>query len=720
MKNTLPDVLPSLRKSICIYEGGIDYKGAPTWVIEDTLNNQYFHIDWKSYQIIKHWQRSSQALIAQIKSRCHIEISEQRIIDMLQFLLRNALVHQSYEQISALYHLKEKQTSQSIWLKLAKNYLFFRIPVLHPEKMLNQLYAYIGWLLSKRFFYFMMFLLILAIIQLQSLWESFTHSLFELFSFEYIIIFLLALLLAKSIHELGHALASKKYGLKVPTIGVAFLVLFPMLYTDTQQSWKVKDSKNRLKISIAGIWMELYVAIIALWLWMLLPDGAFKSACFFLATYSLLTSILINISPFLRFDGYYVLSDLMAMRNLQTRSFALTRWRLREILFGFGFLPPELFSKGKARLLILYAFMTWLYRFILFLAIAFIVYHLFFKALGIVLFLLEIYFFILKPIVNEISKWLQMKESIKWNKNTRMFLWIIILLIVLCFIPFSSSIHLPATLSYYNKVIFTPENAQIKRVFVENNERVTKGEPLLSLSMPDLDYQKEKLIAQKNALVIKLRNIGVYQSQNTNKAIIQSELDQITHALQTIEKKQATLNIKSPVSGVITGFQSGIKNGLWLKKNQAMFSVYKPNEIKITAYINESELRYLKEGTEGYFIPNNFALGRIKVQLRHIATYPVSHINEKWTGYNYYGSAPLSLQSYHASIYGGSIPTTESKEGIEAVSNMYQVSFVILDRETHHHFPTQKGRIFLYTQRSSLAVRLYQYLYVFWHKVVVF
>jgi putative peptide zinc metalloprotease protein len=93
-----------------------------------------------------------------------------------------------------------------------------------------------------------------------------------------------ALLLAKTAHELGHAFTAKRYGLRVPTMGVAFLVFWPVLYTDTTEAWKLTERKQRLAISAAGISAELIIAVIALLLWGIFPDGPARSAIFVVAT----------------------------------------------------------------------------------------------------------------------------------------------------------------------------------------------------------------------------------------------------------------------------------------------------------------------------------------------------------------------------------------------------------------------------------------------------
>ena len=109
-------------------------------------------------------------------------------------------------------------------------------------------------------------------------------------------------------------------------------------------------------------------------------------------------SLAINLNPFMRFDGYYILADLMRIENLQSRSFNLGVWRLREILFASGAPCPEPLPPRTVRWLAIYAWLTWLVRLVTFTGIALAVYAYFFKLLGIVLFLFEIVYFVARPI----------------------------------------------------------------------------------------------------------------------------------------------------------------------------------------------------------------------------------------------------------------------------------------------------------------------------------
>src|SRR5690606_21301466 len=120
---------------------------------------------------------------------------------------------------------------------------------------------------------------------------------------------------------------------------------------------------------------------------------------------------LVNLNPLMRFDGYFLFSDLVRMPNLEARGHAMGRWHLRRLLFGLADPRPE---PGRSWL-VGYAYAIWTYRLFLFLGIALAVYFLFFKALGIVLFLVEIVYFIGAPVFREARKWVDRFPEFRTN-----------------------------------------------------------------------------------------------------------------------------------------------------------------------------------------------------------------------------------------------------------------------------------------------------------------
>lgn len=491
---TLPETLPTLRQDIKIEEGGIDFNGKPTWVIQDLSNGHFFHIGWQEHEMLSHWRSSkSTDYLKTLKKKSLADISEQTLIDFILFLSQNFLIEQPFLLMQEKNNERLKKQNSTHWfIVLAKTYLFFRIPLIKPNDFLNKSYPYFSWLFNKTFVTFMAIFFLVTLTVLSQSWHAYHTTFFQVTGISFFAFYFGSLAIAKVAHEFGHAFACKRYQLNVASMGVAFLVMFPMLYTDTSESWKIKDPKARIIVPLAGVWVEFCLAILAFWCWLFLNDGPLKSVCFFLSSYSLLTTLLINISPFLRFDGYHVLSDLLGMRNLQTRAFALANWWSREKLFNFNLEPPEYFTHKKLKMVLLYALITWVYRFVLFMGIALLVYYLFFKVLGIILFVIEIIYFILAPIASEMAVWWKMRKQMTLNRNSIATATVACLSLLMLFIPWQTTVSLPATLSLKNKIIFTKDAAQVEAVFIKQGEEVQKNQRLAKLHSPELSHQLKR------------------------------------------------------------------------------------------------------------------------------------------------------------------------------------------------------------------------------------
>jgi putative peptide zinc metalloprotease protein len=280
---------------------------------------------------------------------------------------------------------------------------------------------------------------------------------------------------------LGHALTTVRYGCHVPSMGIAVMLGAPVLYTDTSDSWRLGRRNERLAIVFAGVAAELIIATAAILVWSFLTDGLARDLCFALATTSIALSITINLNPFMRFDGYFALSDYLGVPNLQSRAFALALWRMREFLFGLGHLPPESFPKPMQRRLIVYAVLTAIYRLGLYLGIVVIVYLVAGKAIGIILAAFELCVFIVHPVVAEIKVWWGLRAEILARRRS---LWTIAACsaaVIALFVPWVAIVHAPAVLvAEEEQQIYLPFAAQLAAIKVSNEQLVQAGDILFT------------------------------------------------------------------------------------------------------------------------------------------------------------------------------------------------------------------------------------------------
>lgn len=613
------EALPEIRQNLQLLPGGSDEDGAPRWLLFDALRNRYFTLTETAVTLLKHWRPglSPEQLQTQLQKQ-RITLEQDEIIAFADFLVANHLVHIRGDQAVAQLYQQYRSGLQSAWLWLLHHYLFIRIPLVRPDRFLERWSQRLDWLFSPVTSRLIIGLGLLGVLMVLRQWDIFWSTFLHFFNTQGLLFYGLTLLLVKSAHELGHGFLAKRLGCKVSSIGIAFLVMFPVLYTDTTDAWKLTSRKARLRIVTAGIKTELYLALMATFLWNILPDGLLRSAAFFVATTSWVTSVLVNISPFLRFDGYYAFSDWLGVENLQNRSFALGRWRLRKWLWGLDDPPPEPMPRQRANILVAYAWCTWIYRFFLFLGIAFLVYEFFFKALGIVLFTVEIIWFIGLPIVQELKVWHQRKRDFHLN-GTRHVVWILVLLLLIRgWLPLRVSLEVPAVLMVkQEQTLYAPDAGIIVKHPVAGGSRVAQGEILLELSSPELDYQLRKIQIQRQQAETRLKRVAGSLREREKQVITQQQLARLKEQEQGLQQQQAAMIIRAPFAGQVR-YATPLPEGSWVNPEMPLFSLVDDSAFMAEGLVSEQDLTLIAPGQTGVFIADQGDISSLPVVVQGI------------------------------------------------------------------------------------------------------
>ena len=599
-------IIPYLRQDLEIFRGNSREDGSPAWLLYDAVRNKYFTVGLTAFRLIKNWRGGEdiQNFEKKINSQ-GIETTGDEIKSFIGFLQQNNLIIQPQGQ-GVPFLMQQKNSLKKSWImNLIHSYLFFKIPLFTPDEWLGRTLNKVKFLGSKKIrniIYILGFIGLFFVIQQ---FENFTKTFLYFFSLKGLMIYFITLVFVKCLHELGHAYIAKYHGCRVSAIGIAFLVFFPFLYTDTTDAWRLRNHKDRLLINFAGILTELHLALIATFVWGVLPEGGLKSAAFFIATTSWISSIAINVSPFMRFDGYYVFSDWLKAENLQPRSFALAKWKIRETLFGFNHKPPEEISPSRRWTFIIYAWSTWVYRFFLFIGIALLVYYFAFKVLGIILFAIEIYWFIMLPIIKEMKQWWMMRSEMKLNKQTFRTISILTITPMVLFLPWKSSMKIPAVyISEKYSKIYSPYPAKIKSVFITKDQEVEAGQNLIELYSPELDKEinsiRRKILLTKtkiNRMSGTSGNMDEYLTYNQRLIALQSELSGLT-------KTKEKLVIKAPNKGKVKDLVS-LSNEMWVSNLDQLLGIVHYGTGNVKAFIREEQIDRFQENTPAVFIPND-------------------------------------------------------------------------------------------------------------------
>ncbi|NCT84568.1 MAG: peptidase M50 [Comamonadaceae bacterium] len=696
-------MLPALRQDLGLHPGPADASGAPTWTLHDPAAHRFYEISWPAFELISRWPLgSADAVLDAVARETTLRLGPQDLDGLLSFLVQHHLLqsHSAEHSDRLARAARAGRSSHAMWL--LKHYLFFRVPLLRPEPLLRAISPYTQWLFRPGFWWAMAGAALLGLFLVSRRWDEFTHTFSAYGSLAGLLGLGLALSLAKLLHELGHAITAHRYGCRVPAMGVAFLVMWPVLYTDTNEAWKLIRRDQRLRIAAAGMLAELALAACATLSWSFLPDGPLRAGAFMLATSSWLITLGINASPFMRFDGYFLLADALNMPNLHERAFAQGRWWLREQLYGFGDPVPEVLAPGRQRFLIAFAFATWLYRLVLFFGIALLVYHLFFKALGLLLMAVELGWFIALPIWRELRHWWQRRQQMRWNPRTRRSAALLVGLLLLLALPWRSGVQAPALLSHReNQALYAVETAQQQGPAVAEGANVEAGQLLLRLASPELEQRLRLAQHQEALLRWQMEQQPLDQQLQQEGQALHRRWQAAREEVAGLQRQREQLELRSPFAGTVVATHPMLADQAWFTRGEKLFQlVGRPDSLKVEAFVSEGQLAALRQhGVDrSRFVANLPEFGSL-----HCGALQLESVNLR--------SLP---QPYLASVYGGPISSVQQGAELRPLAATYRAR--LTQCEPRPLRSELAGRVWLQGESRSLLAEGWQRLLALWRQ----
>ncbi|MCF6321069.1 MAG: biotin/lipoyl-binding protein [Rhizobiaceae bacterium] len=615
------EILPQIRQDLAIEKASAGWNGDPNWLIHDRIKNRFFRIGANIVYLLRIWRPIEvDQFVKDANASTNIQITKEQVLELAQFLYANSL---TTSPASGGYSTLLNQSlagKKSWWMALVHNYLFFRIPLARPQGFLDKTWPFVRGLFSRRAAIVFVMMAIVALYLVSRQWDVFLATFSSFLSLEGFALYALSLVMIKTLHELGHAYMAKRYDIEVPTIGVAFIVMMPILYTDTTAAWRLGDKKHRLMIDFAGIFTELALASICTLAWVFLPDGNLRAIAFTTATLSWVLSLTINLNPFMKFDGYYILSDSLGFENLQERGFALARWWLREKLFSLEKTAPEELSPNLQKFIVFHAIGTWIYRFFLFLAIALLIYFFFFKVLGVFLFVVELLWFIALPIWRELKEWWKMKDEIKSSSRTKWTFGIVVGILIFASVPWSTTVRIPAIMTQSQETRLNAQfPAKIAELFIRDDMPVKAGQVLVRLESPELMMEFNNAKLNLSAINARLARAHADIQDRSQIQVLIRQSKAVERNLAGIRDKMSQLNILAPHDGMIVDIELDIHPGLWIDERVQLATVLSVGSVEFKALADEKSRMRLKNNAGGLFIPDDLQLPAIEVQLTRLA-----------------------------------------------------------------------------------------------------
>ena len=298
------------------------FRGERWHVIEDDLAGKYFRIRPDAWEFIM--RMDAGLTVEEAWTQCldlfpESAPGQQECVNLLGQLYQANLLHYDAGDAGELFQRQQKRQQRELRGKLL-NIMFLRIPLLDPDRFLVRTLPWVGWLIS-----WIGVLLWLAVIGIggkvvMDNWPALMAQGKSVLAPQNLGWFYVALILSKLLHELGHAFFCRKFGGEVHTLGVMLLVFTPVPYVDVTSSWSLRSRRQRILVGAAGMIVELFLASLCAMLWARTSPGGMNAVCYNIMFITSVSTLLFNLNPLLRFDGYYILTDLLGMPNLAQRA----------------------------------------------------------------------------------------------------------------------------------------------------------------------------------------------------------------------------------------------------------------------------------------------------------------------------------------------------------------------------------------------------------------
>jgi len=544
------ELRPYLRKHVKILVQ--DYRGERWYLLQDQSGGKFTRFNATAYEVIGRLNGDfsmQEIMYLANKNREKDELLE--IEDILNILaqlqraevLRNGLPVGKQEVLNRYYQSQNSKKS------VISNPLAIRIPLFDPDRLLNYLAPFARFIFSVKGLWIWLITivaaLLLAVVNMQSIVAAVAD---KSLSPSELLAFWLIYPVIKILHELGHGMAVKAGGGESHDTGITLLLFMPVPYINASASWAFRDKRRRAIVAAAGILVELFLAALGLFVWLLSEPGLVHEIAFNTMLISGVSTLLFNGNPLLRYDGYYVLSDLIEIPNLASRASQFYLYLIQKYALGIKGSRSPVSAHGESAWFLFYGLASPLYRLLVLIGIALYLPSEFF-IIGVILASWAIFKQILKPLLQTLHFLI---TSPRLEARRVRALSTLGLTILIC----GSLLQIPVSLTTQaqgviwfddNGKILSPSNSFVESVMVNSGTEVQAGELLIILK--DKSLLTERTILEARLRELSTKKLSERNNSRVRGAMVADDIKAVTAELNKVRKQVDSLQIISPVKG---------------------------------------------------------------------------------------------------------------------------------------------------------------------------
>ncbi len=583
------------------------FRGELWHVLYDPFNNTFFRLRPEAWDFVSRLRpdRTVEAVWEEGLQRSPDQAPGQE--DVLQLLTQLYYANLLYFKIPAdsakLFERYRKRRQREIKSKFL-SIMFMRFPLFDPDRLLKK-----NLFLIKLIFGIPGAVIWLAVVgaAIKGVVEQFdmvTRQAEGILAPDNLFLLYAGMVIVKTLHEIGHAMACRRFGGEVHVLGVMLLIFTPLPYMDATSSWSFRNRWQRALVGAAGMITEIFLAGLATFVWVNTGAGSLHSLAYNVMFIASVSTVIFNGNPLLRFDGYYILSDLLDIPNLSTRAISHLRHIAERYLLGYRESISPAQSVRESVWLTVFGILSGIYRVIVFGGIILFVADKFLLA-GMLMALMCIFAWGIVPVFRLIQ-YLASSPRLSKTRFRAISVSVLIsgmIIFFLALFPLPDRFRAPGLLeavSYVRVVNQAP--GYVKTLLVHSGTRVEKGTALIKMVDRELDIEIDRANAQK-------KEARALQMQAMSRAVedlkpIRKRLETITARLVDLSRQKQELIVRARQAGVWVAPPASELEGKWLPKGFLLGEIVGGAEFRFSSVVSQDDAADL------------FADGILKAQVR--------------------------------------------------------------------------------------------------------
>lgn len=555
-------------------------------MLEDPVTSKFYRIgkrEWEFVRLLDGNRSIREAFSIHQKTNADEALTEKEVSFLCKWLTRAELLVNGENREYPL-----ADAPKAHWWA---NPLFIKVPLFNPNQILDTLTKLLSWTTNKQAFVIWLMMCCSGGYLVLANLDRFSQEFSEVLAVDNWVYLFLTWFGLKLVHETYHGIFCKKYGGTVPRCGMMLILFSPVAFVDVTSSWRFRSKWQRIFTAAGGMYAEFFVAAIAAAIWANTETGLLNQVCHNIVTMASVSTLLFNANFLMRFDGYYIFSDLIGVQNIYMTGQQYMRYVGRQFLLGIDTAKPVL-PAGKETIVRLYAFASLLWRWIFtvgIIAAAAALFH----GLGIVLAALAAVTWLVVPLFR-LAKLIFRPPAHERPNRLRIctfalasvfMTWLIVVL------PWPGGITAPAIVEYSDLQLIRVDSAGfVDQIHVRTGQRVDAGDILLTIRNPETNAKREELelrilqSKRRSQILLRDNDRAGYQVEEKNRDTLCKQRDELARQVDS-------LTIYAPTNGRVIGRDLETLQGQYFEMGEVLLGIGEDSQKELKVSIAQKDLK---------------------------------------------------------------------------------------------------------------------------------